>query len=76
VRSVARADARVRDGLAPERDPRPAREELARVALPGACFADQDRLWDVDYTARMAPFVVPRVALDPAWALALPRVAP
>lgn len=76
VVSVARADARARDGRAPEKDPRPAREELARVAPPGACFADQDRLWDVDYTARMAPFVVPRVALDPAWALGLPRVAP
>lgn len=76
VRSAARADARARDGRAPEKDPRPAREELARVAPPGACFADQDRLWDVDYTARMAPFVVPRVALDPAWALGLPRVAP
>ena len=74
VIAAARADARARDGLPPDKAPRPSPEELAHVAPPGACFATEDRLWTVDYTARLAPFRVPRVELDAAWEHALPRL--
>jgi hypothetical protein len=40
-------------------------EKLARVNPPSACFTDH--LWNVDYTARARPLVLPRVELDPAW---------
>jgi hypothetical protein len=49
---------------------------LTRVAPPGSCFAPGDRLWDVDYTARVSPFRVPPVELDAAWELGLRRSEP
>jgi hypothetical protein len=73
VVATARADARARDGLPPDKAPRPSPEEWARVEPPGACFDHGDRLWDVDYTARATPFRVPRITLDSAWAIGLPR---
>ena len=76
VVAAARADARTRDGLPPDKTPRPSPEEWTRVAPPGACFAPGDRLWDVDYTARTSPFRVPPVELDAAWELGLPRKEP
>lgn len=74
VIAAARADARARDGLPPDKAPRPSSEELARVAPPGACFAPEDRLWNVDYTARASAFRVPRVELEAAWERGLPRL--
>lgn len=73
VVATARADARARDGLPPDKTPRPSPEEWARAEPPGACFDWHDRLWDVDYTARAAPFRVPRITLDSAWENGLPR---
>lgn len=48
-------------------------EKLARVDPPSACFTD-NHLWNVDYTARASPLVLPKVQLDPAWKDGLERL--
>ena len=73
ILAAARADSRARDGLAPEGAPRPPRDALARATPPSSCFAEMDRMWDIDYTARASPFRVPPVALDPVWESSLRR---
>jgi hypothetical protein len=44
--------------------------KLALVDPPSACFTD-DHLWNVYYTARARPLVVPKVLLDPSWKVGL-----
>lgn len=67
VKTLAELDGRQRDGQAVgRRDLELVRRKLEAVEPPSACFANQHN-WNVNYTGRSAPFVLPSVSLEPVW---------